>query len=507
MRTIGIFVAGGLLAGCAADMPGAPQEGVNVAEAVTLSGNAKSDIRFFGSIKLDSVFKNSNGNADNLELISGGVDATSTLTKKNQVYDHQTDTLTPLRNAGNTADIELSTALVESVIAKIPNETDVYLVATGRTAVDGTPSALSYILTISRDVNNKIASAKIKQIGEGGMIDTGTALPSGRVFTHKSIKQCGSAANQQLIAFGGTTSASGWQSMASLGATRDIYVLTYHSGHDGGDSKWDVLKDSAMVPNTVRLIEARGYAEVLNKSDTDFFVDGGLASGSKASKTVDRVVVSSSCVADANHLVSDGAGFMKVEAATDMPGALARFASIQIAPATVSGVDYDFIVGGGNSAASYVDGTALPTATYLFDPDGTTTVGMVTTQGKWTTTGTSIQEGRVFPRFVAANASGTGGLPTVVKLLTGIMPRSGHESTDLYYNTSLVNDVFTSSTAAWTTGTALAANKDRVGVFGDLLKNNATLDPVVGLGAKHTNTTGASGVNATSMPQDVLSVP
>lgn len=496
---------GVMAAGCSADVSD-PQAGEaeigSTAEALTLSGNAKSDIQFFGSIKLDSAIKNNaspTAHSDNLELIAGGVDSSFNISAKIQVYDRESDTLKPLRNAANTADIDLPTALVEPVIAKIPNTTNVYLITGGRTAADGAVSADSYVLTLALNGSNQISSASIVTVAG----PSGTVLPSGRVFTHKSIKQCGSAANQQLIAFGGTTSSSGWESMSGLNATRDIMVFTYDATTPA-NSDWAPLKDGNNKTTLLRV--GRGYAEVLNKTDTEFFVSGGLNNGANAVSSVDFVAVSSSCVADVNHVETDGTN-VKVEAATAMPGPLARFASIQTDPSTVSGVAYDFIVGGGN-AATIANGTALPTAAYQFDPDGTTSCGVgCSTQGIWRTTGTSIQEGRVFPRFVAANASGTGGLPTVVKLVTGIKPHAASEATDEYYNTSLVNDVFTASTAAWTTGTTLGASKDRVGVFADFLKNGTTDAPMVGLGAKHTNTAGAPLVTPTSMPSDVIAVP
>lgn len=500
------------MVGCGADVgDGAAGDSAEIgstSEALTLSGNAKADIQFFGSIKLDSAIQNANGHTDNLELIAGGMDRLGALTAKIQVYDRETDTLKPLRNAGDTLDVDLPTALVEPVIAKIPNTTNVYLIAGGRTSRDSTTSALSYILTLTIS-SNKIASAKIKQIGQGGMIDTGTALPSGRVFNHKGIKQCGLASNQKLVAFGGTTSASGFQSLTSLGATTEIMVLTYHSGNDGGDSDWDALVDNANPVNKVLLRTGRGYPEVMNKTANDFYIAGGLNAGAIALSTVDHLAVSDSCVADVNHLGTpdEDLHVRQVEAGTAMPAALARFASIQLDPFTVSSVAYDFIVGGGNNTGSYVNNTALPTATYIFDPEGNSGLGA------WATSGTSIQEGRVFPRFVAKNRSGSNtdldgiNLPTVVSLVTGIMPQSTAEATNRYYNTSLVNDVFTGSTGAWTTGTALAASKDRVGVFADLVKNNTTLDPVVGFGVKHTATTGTSGVDGTSAPSDVISVP
>lgn len=509
--------------GCGADVgdgaAGDSAEIGSVAEALTTSGNAKADIEFFGSIKLDSAILNSNGHADNLELIAGGMIANGTAQVHIQVYDRETDTLTRLRDT-SPADLSLTTALVEPVIAKIPNTNNAYLIAGGRTVRDGAVSTDSYVVKLNLNGASKIASASLFKIAG----PNGTVLPAGVVFTHKSIKQCGAAANQQLIAFGGVDAAKSFQDMSGKSATRNIAVFTYDAASPA-NSDWALLKDNtAGTPRTVRLREAngRGYYEVLNATDTDFFIAGGLNSGANALATVDYVKVSSSCVASTADVDADGTGFAKAKEGTAMPAAAARMASIRVEPyaITVNNVTttYDFVVAGGNGA-TIANGTALPVTTYQFDPDTTTSCGAgCTTQGVWSTISTNIQAGRVFPRFVAVNQSGSTvgldgvNLPTVVKLVTGIEPQAGSEATNEYYQTSVLNDVFTrtATTGAWTVGTAFSSSNpadDRAGVFADLLKNNATLDPVVGLGGQHTATGGNNNVNSTAELANVISVP
>lgn len=494
--TIGLLGALGIT-GCGADVgtEGASGEGAEIgstSEALTVNGTANKDIQFFGSIKLHSSILNSNNHANTLELVAGGLDSAGNPVTKIAVYDSEGDTLTQLRNAANTADIVLPTALGEPVIAQIPGETLVFLITSGRTTVaDGAPSAASYILTLALNGANQIASATITTV-------TGAAPSSGRVYEHKGVKQCGAASNKKLIAFGGTTSQSGWQKMtsAALSATDEIVVFTYNAANPA-NSSWATLKDGSNRP--VKLNEGRGYPEVFDVDATnhdEFFVGGGLNANAFAVKTVDRIVVNSSCVA--TNAVPDGSNAF-AEIATPMPTERARFTSARM-QSTVSGVVYDFVASGGNGA-TLADGTAYPTALFQFDPDGTTNIGGTNFQGKWLSTCTF--QGRAFPRAIEYSNS-------LVKIVSGIRPKNASERTDPWHQTSKVVETFNSgTTASGVCGTDADMSDDRVGTFADLLNDGTgTNKGYVGLGAKHSATLGTPGyVTPTSMGGTVLVVP
>jgi hypothetical protein len=491
--------------GCSADVAdGVAGDGAEVGSTsqalgsgLTVGTGAAADLEFSGSIKLASNILNANGVANALELVVGGVNLAATVTGLIQVYDHDTNTLSLLTSLPN------SDVVVEPSIALVPDTNGlVYLIAGGRTARDGTVTSKSWVLTLTLTAN-KITGSTIAEV-------TGAAMPSAHVFSHKSIKQCATAANKELIAFGGPNAAGSFQSLAAPNGvpsgTRDILVFKYIAGMagDGAASQWRTLKDQSTPAKTVRLRVERGYPEVLSLSDTVFHVAGGMNSGALAVDSVDRVTVASvngACVAANNETDADGNDRM-AKAGNPMPGALARFSSIQLAPFGITGgdADYDFIVAGGNDAASYgAPNAGLPVDTYAFDPASDVWSSINTL------TSTAIQEGRVFPRLVADNASGAGGLPTVVKLVTGIMPEAGNEDTNLYYNTSLVVDRFQSATPGWDNngGNTLGANQDRVGVFADLLFDGVNTETVLGLGSTHIAQTGVIST-PDSMQSDVV---
>lgn len=483
--------------GCGADGfdEGAAGEGEirSTSQALTVTGNADADIQFFGSVKLDSSILNADSHADALELIAGGIKLDGSLSTKIAVYDSENDTLTQLRNAANDADIVLPAGLAEPVIAQIPGETLAYLITGGRTVKDGAVSATSYVLKLALNGSSQIASAALHTVAG----PSGTVLPSGRVFSHKSIKQCGSAANKKLIAFGGTTSSSGWQSMSSLSSTSDIMVFTYDATTPA-NSDWNALKDTVTpTANTVKLRTTRGYPEVFDVDATnhdEFFIGGGLGTGVNARSTVDRIVVNSSCVA--TNAVEPESGVALAEEAAPMPDARARFTSAPVTstvnnfPSAGINTTFDFIAYGGNNA-TISDGTAFPTALFQFDPDGTTSGK----KGIWRSTCTL--EARVFPRSIVYSSS-------LVKIVSGIKPKSGTQSTDPWNQTSKVVETFNSGTC----GADDDMTDDRVGVFADLLnEGDGTFSGYVGLGAKYTNKTGAPYVQPTSMPSTVLVVP
>lgn len=471
------------------------------AEALTIDTGADAALQFYGSIKLTGIANNdTTGVEDSLELMVGGMSKSGVLSNKFQIYDAKNDKLSLLKNSGGTA-ITLPTALVEPVIAKIPNTTGVFMVGTGRVSRDGNPTADTYILTLTLDANKKITNAVLKKIGEGGMIDSGTPLPTALVISHKNVKQCGATAQQKLIFGGGITAAKSFQDTSAVSASKDIFVLTYNSGNNGGNSSWARLNDGATpTAHDVKLRQARGYLETFDadpSGHTVFYFAGGMTPNALAVTDNDRLVVDQNCTKATNAAQDNGVGDFKLVAATAMPDARARFASIAI-NSTTGGVAYEFLVGGGNNA-TISDGTAAPVASYQFDIDASSGLG------QWRSAG-NVQTDRLFPRLVGTNAT-----PSVVKLVTGYVAHSGSEATDPYYDTPTAVDVFTASTAAWTSGTAFSSSEDRVGAFADLLNTGTTASPVltakVGPGTEHTNTTGNTAVSGTNDLQTVVTVP
>lgn len=518
------------LVGCGAETgeQGAAGEGEIGSTSQALTGDATAGLQFYGSIKLEGVANfDATPVLDSLELQVGGLDNAGNAQTQIAIYDAKNDTLNTLKASGNSGNaLALTSALAEPIIAKIPNQAanaPKYLIGTGRSSADGTPQTDTYILSLSLDANSKITSATLSgKIGTGGH---GTALPQAVVLSHKSVKQCGQDSAQKLIAFGGITAVHGWQDPRSIAASKEAYVLTFVSTTNGQDSTWAKLNDGAAgTPNVFNMRDARGYNEVLEADltgHTKFFVPGGMNNSTKGLVKNDFVQVDTNCTKVTNATVTGG--FAVAEAATDMPAGRARFSSIKISGSTKTnfpsnGVDtsFEYLVGGGNPAA-LSDGTAAPVGTFLFDVDGTTTVGMVTTKGIWLDlTGTSDPtKARIFSRMVHDTTSDS----STVHLVTGWVPHLNSELSDPYYNTTTVNDVFTVSATtggSWSVGTAFSSSNpadDRVGTSADLLNIGTTaspnVQPFVGPGGRHAATTGDGNprVAASSMLSTYIQVP
>lgn len=472
--TIGLLGALGIT-GCGADVgdQGAAGEGeIGSTEQAIVNGQS---VMFGASIKLDSSILNSNGNADNLVLWAGGEDGTGAAVNTIGTYDRQTDTFTALRNAANTADIVLTNALVEPDIIQIPGVPTDFLIAGGRLARDGAAQTDSYLLRLTLAAN-KIASATITKINMG----------QARVLKLHTLKQCGTSTKKKIVAIAGITD-DGFQDMRAITATNSVEVFTYDPNNDGNpaDAAWSTLKDAS--GNTITLTTARGYHDVFDadpSSHLTFYAAGGMNANATALDTTEKLVVDSECVSQ------NDTAFNKVPQITDlMPSARARADSIAF---TTNNIDvdgagsepsrvYEFVMAGGNDLTN-----VRPTSVLLFD----------VTADQWVTFN-SIQEGKLFPRFL----NGAGG----VRLVTGIKPdntNAGTQASDPYFLTSLTVDV-PAAAGTWSTGTALGTG--RYGTFVEAIKNGAGASAnYLGFGATHTNTLGNVSVNPTTMQTTVV---
>lgn len=414
--------------GCAAET-GAPQEGANVRsteQAATLATalNTGDDLSFPGIARLGTTDK---------WISIGGYTVPGAATTRSSIFDANLGTSPEKRY--QVLSNQLPVALGEASIRLLehtgsaPNDHYVFLVAGGRHSRDTAAVTDTYILDLS-GTDFQTATWTTVNVAGGGQ-----ELRTGVVIGHDDIKQCGTSATLQLAA-GGMTD-KGMDITTGMTATDVIQVFTYVSANKA-TSHWDYLLDGSN--NQVKLSVARGYKETYGFATTDIRVFGGAnGTTNRALSSVDKILVSSSCVANGN-LGTPSGGVVKVLAINNMPAARARMDSI-VKDFTISNTTYKLAIAGGNDNTGS-PGYAAPTAVFYYDP----------VNDAYDNTTASLATGRLFPLFSDDTNQ--------VQLVVGVAPTTANTN---HLTNATVTDVDKLSTANGTRAAGAALTKDRVG--------------------------------------------